>query len=83
MQESVFKVAGVNQSCIIIFSDGTDRTYGDLRFDGEMLCAEFDAKNNLVCCYGAAVSQIAYKGQTLLDSVRREKIDGTCAKVVY
>ncbi|MGA2061569.1 MAG: alginate lyase family protein [Thermoguttaceae bacterium] len=77
--ENVFKISGDNRSYLIIFSDGSDRTYGEFRFDGELLCAEIDAKNNLVCCYGAAVSQIAYKGQFLLDSAERAKIDGMCA----
>ena len=79
MSENVFKISGDNRSYLIIFSDGSDRTYGDLRFDGELLCVQFDAKNNLICCYGAAVSQIAYKGQSLLDSVKRAKINGMCA----
>jgi hypothetical protein len=79
LSENVFKVGGESKSYTIIFSDGQDRTYGDFRFDGELLCVEFDAKSNLVCCTGAAVSQIAYKGQILLDSVRRAKIDPVCA----
>ena len=79
ISENVFKVSGEQNSYLIVFSDGSDRVYGDFRFDGDLLCAKFDAKNNLVCCYGSAVSQITYKDKVLLDSVRRAKIDGMCA----
>ncbi len=77
--ERVFKVLADRQSFLIVFSDGSNRTHGDFQFDAELLCVLLDAKNNLVCCYGAAASQIAYKGETLLDSVTRNKIDGMCA----
>jgi hypothetical protein len=77
--ENVFKVSGDQHSYLIVFSDGTDLVYCDFRFDGDLLCAKFDAKNNLVCCYGSAVSQIKYKDKVLLDSVQRAKIDGMCA----
>jgi hypothetical protein len=79
ISENVFKISVDQHSYLIVFSDGSDRVYGDFRFDGDLLCAKFDAKNNLICCYGSAVSQITYKDKILLDSVRRAKIDGMCA----
>ena len=70
-----YKVHINNQIYLIVFSDGTERTFGDIKFDGEMLCAQFDTKNNLVNCFGAKTSEIYYKGKTVLDSVIRHKID--------
>ncbi|HUX59345.1 MAG TPA: alginate lyase family protein [Bacteroidales bacterium] len=75
ISKNEYKVIFDNQIYLIIFSDGSEKTVGDFQFDGEMLCAQFDAQNNLVNCYGAKTSKISYKGKTVLDSVIRHKID--------
>ena len=73
--KDVFKVKNGNSYYLIIFSDGSEKTYGDFVFDGEMLCAQFDLKNKLVDCFAARASRIIYQGEVLLDSVKRHKID--------
>jgi len=73
--KNVFEIQFNNYYYLIVFSDGSERTYGDFQFDGELLCAQFDSQNNLMSCYGARTSKIRYKGKTILDSVIRHKID--------
>ena len=75
LDQSVFKVKHADSSYLIIFSGGSEKTYGDFTFDGELLCAKFDGQDQLVECYGVKTSQIVYQGKTLLDSVVRHKVD--------
>lgn len=71
----IFKIKVGNSEYVIIFSDGSEKTYGDFTFDGEMLCARFDTHGKLIECYGVRTSRIVHQGKTLLDSVVRHKVD--------
>ena len=75
VEPNVFKVILGDETYIIIFSDGLEKTYGDFTFDGEMLCTELDGSGNLKDCYAAQASIIKYKDQTILDSVKRYKVN--------
>jgi hypothetical protein len=75
LDQNIFKVKHGDGSYLIIFSDGSEKTYGDFTFDGELLCAKFDAQDQLIECNGVKTSQIVYQGKTLLDSVVRHKVD--------
>lgn len=73
--DRAFTVGFGDDEYLIIFSDNSDRKVGDFEFDGEMLCARFDSKGQLVECGGAKTSKIVYRGNVLLDSLVRQKID--------
>ncbi|MCF7974968.1 MAG: heparinase II/III family protein [Phycisphaerae bacterium] len=77
LNESQYEVAYGDAMFIILLGDGTLKTMGDFEFDGDMLCAEFDLKGNLIDCSAAQASLIKYQGQTLLDSTVRHKIDSS------
>ncbi len=75
INNKTYKVKFHEDCHLIVFSDGSEKTYGDFQFDGELLCAHFDFHNKLVSCYGAKASQIIYRKKKILDSVVRKKID--------
>ena len=55
---------------------------GDFTFDGQMLCARFDAAGRLAECFGAKTSRIVYQGRVLLDAVVRHKSDAVCGRKI-
>ena len=73
--ETQYEVTCGDAVFVILLGDGTLQTVGDYEFDGDMLCAEFDLNGKLVDCCAAKASLIKYKGQTLLDSTVRRKVD--------
>jgi hypothetical protein len=75
VNNKTYKIMFNEDSYLIIFSDGSQKTFGDFQFDGEMLCAQFDSRNRMVRCGGAKASRIIYRGKKILDSVVRKKID--------
>jgi hypothetical protein len=79
VNEKTYRIADDDGSYLILFSDGKETKQGDFEFDGEVLCARFDRRGSLKSCAGAQTSSIKYQGKTLLDSVKRAKIDaGEC-----
>jgi len=62
---------------IILLGNGTLQTVGNYEFDGEMLCVEYDLNGKLIECSAAKTSLVKVKGQTLLDSIVRHKIDSS------
>ena len=71
----VFQVTLGDETYLIVLSDGSDKTVGDFSFDGQMLCARFDAAGRLAECFGAKTSRIVYQGKVFLDAVVRDKSD--------
>jgi hypothetical protein len=69
-----FRVANGETSWYIAFGDGGHTSSGEFEFDGEALCARFDA-GTLSDLFGAKASMIRYQGTLLLDSVQRVKVD--------
>jgi hypothetical protein len=73
--DTTFKIGFNGDQYLIVFSDGSEQRFGDFEFDGQMLCAKYDAEDKLIACCGAKTSRILYQGEVLLDSVIRQKID--------
>jgi hypothetical protein len=69
-----FRVANGETSWYIAFGDGGHSSSREFEFDGEALCARFDA-GTLSDLFGAKASMIRYQGKLLLDSVQRVKVD--------
>jgi hypothetical protein len=72
-----YEVTCNNSTFIILLGHGMLQTVGDFEFDGDMLSAEFDQNGKLIDCCAAKASLVKYKGQTLLDSMVRHKIDSS------
>ena len=77
MEKDVFKIGFGGQDYQIILADGQGKSWGNLEFDGEMLCARFDKDGILKEISGAKTSRIIYRGETLLDKTVRLKDDTT------
>ncbi len=75
LQQDIFKIKHGDSWYLIIFSDGSEKTYGDFIFDGELLCARFDMQDQLIECQGVRTSHVVHQGKTLLDLVVRHKVD--------
>ena len=75
--ETQYEVTCDDATFVILLGNGTLQTVGEYEFDGDMLCAECDLCGKLIDCCAAKASLIKYKGQTLLDSTVRHKIDSS------
>jgi len=70
-----FRVSNGQDSWHIAFGDGVHTASGEFEFDGEALCARFDRTGALADLFGARSSLIRYRGEPLLDSLQRVKVD--------
>jgi hypothetical protein len=77
VSDSQYEVAWGDSMYRIILGDGRLQAAGDLEFDGDMLCAQFDRNGELIECSAARASLIKYRGQVILDCTVRQKIDSS------
>ena len=75
INEKTYRIASDGGAWLIIFSDGSEAKFGDFEFDGEVLCARYDRGGVLVDCFGAGISMINYQGRSVVNSVKRVKVD--------
>lgn len=72
-KKDVLEIITDGKKEIVIFSDAELYKGNDWEFDGEVLYAAFDAKNNLTVCFSSNASLIKYKGDIVLDATVRVK----------
>jgi hypothetical protein len=77
LDSTVFQIEWEEARYLLIFSDQAETKWGELEFDGPLLCAKHDPKGSLLECYGVQTSRIVYQDKVLLDSVIRQKLDCT------
>jgi len=75
VSENVFKIIINGINYLTFFNDGSEKTYNNFTFDGEILCAAFDSQEKLIKYFTAKASRLIYNGNTLLDSIIRNKVD--------